>query len=204
MFEVASNNVDSFWMKMFEGWAFCEETTLQEFIFMVNSIAKKRFSINTRRAELFSLKQNKNENPIEFLSQIKELVTNSDWYGISENEAICLFFSKGVKCSKSKNTCLEFMEKYPEGDFSRLNDHLIGALTSEKPMSRENCTDCGRKGHSEINCWGDCPACGEQGHRPGSCQLSPELIRAKNRKRRRRKKWAENKKTKIKNAKNPS
>ena len=32
VFEVASNNVDSFWMKMFEGWGFSEETNLQEFI----------------------------------------------------------------------------------------------------------------------------------------------------------------------------
>ena len=111
VFEVASNNVDSFWMKMFEGWAFCEENTLQEFIFMVKTIARKRFSINTRRAELFSLKQNKNEDPIEFLNQIRELVTSSDWYGISENEEICPFFKKGVKCNKSKNICLEFMEK---------------------------------------------------------------------------------------------
>ena len=60
VFEVASNNVDSFWMKMFEGWGFSEETNLQEFIFMVNSIAKNRFSINTRRSELFCLKQKKN------------------------------------------------------------------------------------------------------------------------------------------------
>ena len=78
VFEVASNNVDSFWMKMFEGWGFSEETNLQEFIFMVNSIAKKRFSINTRRTELFCLKQKKNEDPIDFLNQIQELVTNSD------------------------------------------------------------------------------------------------------------------------------
>ena len=46
VFEVASGNVDSFWMKMFEGWGFSEETNLQEFIFMVNSIAKKRFNIS--------------------------------------------------------------------------------------------------------------------------------------------------------------
>ena len=78
VFEVASNNVDSFWMKMFEGWGFSEETNLQEFIFMVNSIAKKKFSINTRRSEFFCLKQKKNEDPIEFLNQIQELVTNSD------------------------------------------------------------------------------------------------------------------------------
>ena len=57
VFEVASNNVDSFWLKMFEGWAFNEETTLQEFTFMVKTIAKKRFSINNRRAELFNIKQ---------------------------------------------------------------------------------------------------------------------------------------------------
>merc|ERR1712002_221119 len=198
VFEVASNNVDSFWMKMFEGWGFSEETNLQEFIFMVSSIARKRFSINTRTTKLYCLKQSKNEDPIEFLNQIQELVTSSDWYGILENEAICLFFKKGVKCNKSRNTCLEFMEKYPEGDFQKLTDQLIGALTSEKPRPKENCTNCGRKGHSDYNCWGDCPACGEQGHRPGSCQLSPEKIRAKEKRKCRRKKNAENKRLRLK------
>merc|ERR1711947_61546 len=82
VFEVASSNVDSFWMPMFEGWGYSEETNLQEFIFMVNSIARKRFSINTRRTELYSLKQSKDEDTIEFLNQIKELATSSDWYGI--------------------------------------------------------------------------------------------------------------------------
>merc|ERR1712055_1240259 len=80
IFEVANNNVDSFWLKMFEGWA------------------KKRFSINNRRVELFNIKHNKKEDPIEFLNQIRLLVKSSDWYGISENEAICLLFERGVKC----------------------------------------------------------------------------------------------------------
>ena len=77
MFEVASNNVDSFWMKMFEGWGLSEETTLQEFIFMVNSVARNRFSVSNRRLELFDLKQ-KNEDALEFLYKVKELVSNSD------------------------------------------------------------------------------------------------------------------------------
>ena len=161
-------------MKMFEGWGFSEETNLQEFIFMVNSIAKKRFSINTRRTELFCLKQSKNEDPIEFLNQIQELVTNSDWYGISENEAISLFFHKGVRCNKSRITCSEFMKKYPEGDIQKLTDQLKRVLASEKPRSKENFTNCGVEGHSEFNCWGNCPACGEQGHSPGTCQLEQE------------------------------
>ena len=38
VFEIASNNADSFWIHMFQGWGFCEKTTLQEFIFMVNTI----------------------------------------------------------------------------------------------------------------------------------------------------------------------
>ena len=75
VFEVASNNVDSFWMTMFEGWGFNEETTLQEFIFMVNSVSKNRFSVNNRRLELFGLKQ-KNEDAIEFLDKVDNLVTS--------------------------------------------------------------------------------------------------------------------------------
>ena len=89
------------------------------------------------------------------------------------------------------------MEKHPEGDFQTLIDQLKGALTSEKPRSKENCTNCGKKGHLEYNCWGDCPACGEQDHSPGSCQLSPEKIKAKAKKKRNRHKWAENKKQKL-------
>ena len=102
---------------MFEGWGFSKETTLQEFIFMVNSIAKNRFSVNNRRLELFCLKQKKNEDPIEFLHEIQDLVTNSDWYNISENEAILMIFRKGVKCNKSRKTCSEFMKKFQKGAF---------------------------------------------------------------------------------------
>ena len=74
------------------------------------------------------------------------------------------------------------MEKYPEGDFQKLTDQLIGALTSEKPKSRENCTNCGRKGHLDYNCWGDCPACGEQGHSPGHAIYHQKKSRQKPRK----------------------
>ena len=106
VFEVASNNVDSFWMKMFEGWGISKETNLQEFIFMANLIAKNRFSVNTRRLELLGLKPKKNEDPIEFLNQIQELFSNSDWYDISETEAICTIFQIGVKCKKSQKRAL--------------------------------------------------------------------------------------------------
>ena len=105
VFEVAFNNVDSFWMKMFEGWAFNEETTLQEFIFMVNSVARNRFSVNNRRLELFCLKQ-KNEDAIEFLYKLQDLVTNSDWHDITEKEAVFMIFQKGVKCTRSKKCAL--------------------------------------------------------------------------------------------------
>ena len=96
MFEVASNNVDSFWMKMFEGWGFSKETTLQEFIFMVNSVARNRFSVSNRRLELFGLKQ-KNEDAIEFLDKVHNLVINSDWHNITEKEAVFMIFQKVVR-----------------------------------------------------------------------------------------------------------
>ena len=105
VFEVASNNVDSFWMKMFEGWAFSEETTLQEFIFMVNSVARNRFSVHNRRVELFGLKQ-KNEDAIEFLYKVQDLVTNSDWHDITEKEAVFMIFQQGVQCDKSRKNVL--------------------------------------------------------------------------------------------------
>ena len=179
MFEVASNNVDNFWMKMFEGWGFSEKTNLQEFIFMVNAVAKNRFSINTVRLELLGLKQNKNEDPIEFLNKIQELISNSDWYDISETEAICMIFQIGVKCYKSRKVCSEFMKEFPEGNIKKLTDQLKVVRALKNRRSEENCTNCGQQGHSNTNCWGICPACGEPGNNPGICQLSPEKIRAR-------------------------
>ena len=63
VFKVASDNVDSFWRKMFEEWAFNQKTTLQEFIFMLNSVANNRFSVHNRGLELFCLQQ-KNEDEL--------------------------------------------------------------------------------------------------------------------------------------------
>ena len=40
VFEVATTNVDSFWITMLvDGWGFCEKTMLQEFINMINTIS---------------------------------------------------------------------------------------------------------------------------------------------------------------------
>merc|ERR1711888_209655 len=66
---------------------------------------------------------------------------------------------------------------------------LIKCARSEKRSTTVNCTQCGKKGHLEYNCWGNCPVCGELGHKPGSCQLSPEKIKTIARKRRKIKKW---------------
>ena len=184
VFEVASNNVDSFWMTMFEGWGFNEETTLQEFIFMVNSVSKNRFSVNNRRLELFGLKQ-KNEDAIEFLDKVNNLVKNSDWHNITEKEAVFMIFQKGVQCEKSRKVCSEFMKECPEGNIQKLADQLKGVKVSKKPKSNDNCTSCGKAGHLNINCWGTCPACEQTGHRPGTCQLlmQERIKREKNRKR---------------------
>merc|ERR1711888_506666 len=77
-------------------------------------------------------------------------------------------------------------------------------MASNKPMSEENCTNCGQKGHPKYNCWGTCPACGELGHSPGTCQLSPERIRAREKRKRKRKRQADNKRLKFKLYKNQS
>ena len=93
VFEIASTNLDNFWRTMLEdGWKFNETTNLREFSFMVDAIAKDRFSINTSRREMFDLKQDKNENPTEYLNKIQQLMGISDWYNISATEAICLIF----------------------------------------------------------------------------------------------------------------
>ena len=96
-----------------------------------------------------------------------------------------MIFQKGVQCDKSRKVCSEFMKECPEGNIQRLADQLKGVKASNKPKSKDNCTNCGQQGHLKINCWGICPACEETGHRPGTCQLSPKerIKREKTRKR---------------------
>ena len=86
---------------MFEGWGFCEKTTLQEFIFMVNTVSQNRFSISNRWLELFGLKQ-KNEDAIEFLDKVNNLVMNSDWHNITEKEAVFMVFKRGSNVKRVK------------------------------------------------------------------------------------------------------
>merc|ERR1712002_1137371 len=95
--------------------------------------------------------------------------------------------------------CYKYMEKHPEGDFQNLIDQIRGALSTEKLSPKENRTNCGKKGHLENNCWGNCPVCGEFGHRPGSCQLSPEKIKSIAKKRHKKKQRTKIRRRKQKN-----
>ena len=54
-----------------------------------------------KNLELFGLQQ-KNEDTIEFLDKINNLVMNSDWYNITEKEAILLIFQRGVTFEESR------------------------------------------------------------------------------------------------------
>ena len=97
-----------------------------------------------------------------------------------------MIFQKGVQCDKSRKVCSEFMKECPEGNIQRLADQLKGVKASNKPKSKDNCTNCGQQGHLNINCWGICPACEETGHRPGTCQLSQNQIISRENKRKRK------------------
>ena len=147
-------------MTLLNGWHFNETTNLKEFSFMVDTIAKDRFSINTIRKEMLDLKQDKNENPTEYLNKIQQLMGISDWYNISATEATCLIFQIGVKCAKSRKICSDFMKQFPEGDIHKLKDQLKAVDALKSKGSKENCLTCGQQGHLKINCWGKCPACG--------------------------------------------
>ena len=128
---------------MFEGCGFCEKTTLQEFIFMVNAVSRNLFSVGNRRLELFGLKE-KNKDAIEFLDKVNNLVMNSDWHSISEKEVILMIFQRGANCEKSRKVCSVFMKECPEGNIQKLADQLKGVKISKKPTSNKNCTFCGK------------------------------------------------------------
>ena len=172
IFDVASSTIDHYWRMMLEkGWKFDPTTTLREFCFMVDSIAKERFSITNIRKELFDLKQQKNENVIEFLEKINQLMQMADWQNISGIEAICLIFISGVTCENSRRICSNFIKKTPEGDINKLRDQLevVNEISKREPEV-ENCTICGKIGHKYDKCWGKCPICASYNHFPGSCQ----------------------------------
>ena len=70
VFDIASSNIDHFWRMMLEkGRKFDLTTNLREICFMVDSIAKERFSITAIRKALFDLKQHKNETQLNFLTK---------------------------------------------------------------------------------------------------------------------------------------
>ena len=172
IFELAKTNVDNFWMTMLTGWGFEERTKLHEFIALIESISKNKFSICDRRSELFGLKQT-NEDPVVFLSKVNDMVKNADWDNITQTDATLLIFQQGVNCAQSKKICSEFIKTNPEGDIEQLADQLTGLQISKHPTpSKLNCTNCGKVGHFPSNCWGKCPTCDQFGHRPNSCLLT--------------------------------
>merc|ERR1712215_420630 len=188
VFDIVSTHIDHFWRTMLEkGWKFDETTNLRKLCFMVEVIAKDRFSINTIRKEIFDLKQEKNENPMEYLDKTQQLMGTSDWYNISATEAICLIFQIGVKCANSRQICSKLMKQFPEGDIHKLCDQLkvVDALKNREPQ--DNCMSCGKQGHTTPNCWGKCPACGGYDHRAGHSQISLEEAKRKKIKKRRKK-----------------
>ena len=76
------------------------------------------------------------------------------------------------------------MKERPEGNIQKLADQLKGVKVSKKPKSNDNCTNCGRPGHLNINCWGTCLIC-EQGHRTGVCEeeIHEKIRRERDKKR---------------------
>ena len=99
---------------MLTGWGFEERTKLHEFIALIESISKNKFSICDRRSELFGLKQT-NEDPVGFLSKVNDLVQNADWYNITDIEATLVIFQQGVNCAQSKKICSEFIKQTQKG-----------------------------------------------------------------------------------------
>ena len=121
-------------MQMLEGWGFEEKTQLHEFITMIKSISKNRFSICDRRSELFGLKQT-NEDPVVFLSKVNDMVKNADWDNITHTDVTLLIFQQGVNCSQSKKICSEFIKTNLEGDIKQFADQLTGLQISKQPTS---------------------------------------------------------------------
>ena len=93
---------------------FEERTQLHEFIALIESISKNKFSICDRRSELFGLKQT-NEDPVVFLSKVNVIVKNADWDNITQPDATLLIFQQGVNCAQGKQICPKFIKPTRKG-----------------------------------------------------------------------------------------
>ena len=108
-------------MTMLTGWGFEKRTQLHEFIALIESISKNKFSICDRRSELFGLKQT-NEDPVVFLSKVNDMVKNADWDNITQIDATLLFSNKVLIVHRARKYAQNLSKQTQKGI---LNSWLI-------------------------------------------------------------------------------
>ena len=111
----------------------------------------------------------------------------AEWKTFNDQAAICHLFMNGCKSEEARKACYKTLTETPGGDTKLLmeklgeiesfpkdgrgpKDHAKAVKQDEPNPTEKICTDCKRKGHLKVDCWGKCSWCGRFGHKAEICR----------------------------------
>merc|ERR1712236_55301 len=175
-------NMDPSWYLELEEKGLDNNTTIEELTTLMKKVAIAKFPIHTRRIEVFECKQKSDSKA--YLRELTERVRMADWKTFNEQAAICHLFMNGCKSEEAKKACYKILTDNPAGDTKLLMDklgeiesfptdrkreHAKAVKQDETNPTEKICTDCKRKCHLKVDCWGRCAWCGRYGHKAEIC-----------------------------------
>ena len=158
VYSQATVNMDKFWLKQIEDRDFGNNTSLQDFIFLIKDVILSKFSLETRQAALFDAKQQDIEDPADFLETLTNMISSADWTNISPEQATCYIFIQ---------ICVHFLQE-GKNNLHELKEELKKSKT-QQPKTDIICNTCLLWGHKEEQCYGQCNHCLNWGHHPKNC-----------------------------------
>merc|ERR1712236_6814 len=175
--------MDPSWYVELEERGLDNNTTIGELTTLMQMVAMAKFPIHQRRVDVFECKQKTDSKA--FLRELTERVRMVDWKAFDDQAAICHLFMNGCKSEEAKKACYKILTENPAGDTKLLMDklgeiesfptdrkreHAKAVKQDETNPTEKICTDCKRKCHLKVDCWGRCAWCGRYGHKTDLCR----------------------------------
>merc|ERR1712215_286427 len=152
---------------------------------IMSKVSQAIFPIHQRRMEVFDCKQKSDLKT--YLRELMDKVRMAEWKTFNEQAAVCHLFMQGCKSEEARKASFQILSDTPAGCTKTLMEKLgeIDAFPKDgrgrnahaKAVKEEYntpegkvYTDCKRRGHLKVDCWGKCSFCGRFGHRAEVCK----------------------------------